>query len=277
MPKRDYITTGDDVVEYADLVADYLETHGWRVRVEFSEVGFPFTPTLTATRQQTTMIVEVDTSLRADRTEQWLRYAKSCSRDTRVGVCLAPAEPLSVKEFGWLRDRGIAVYEVSAGKVQQLSPPTDQAMSVELPALDGMHRKLRERLAPAYEQFEGGDWREGFRTACEAFEQLARDRLKQGMRSRRVILTRSNGNPWRLTVSGVDKLTMGQLADVYGAIQTQTHADAVTHKVLKAVNPERVLATHHRGRAMTEKRLRQNVGQHMWKVYAAMKELLGVE
>jgi len=91
------------------------------------------------------------------------------------------------------------------------------------------------------------------------------------------MLAGAKGRQWKLTAREIDGLTMGQLANAYGAIQTQTHADAVVHQVLNAVNPERVLATHHRRGAVAERRLRLNVGQHMWKLYAAMKAVLGPE
>jgi hypothetical protein len=71
-------------------------------------------------------------------------------------------------------------------------------------------------------------------------------------------------------------LTLGQLAEAFGQIQNQNHADSIVGKVLALLNKDRVGVVHHKTKWTTEARLRRNVGKHMWNVVAALKELLGV-
>jgi len=69
-------------------------------------------------------------------------------------------------------------------------------------------------------------------------------------------------------------MTMGQLAETFRNIQAQNHADNVIGRALATINRDRVGVAHHKRRKTTERRLRTNVGQHMWTIVAAMKELI---
>jgi len=77
-----------------------------------------------------------------------------------------------------------------------------------------------------------------------------------------------------LAASQINKMTMGQLVHAFGLIQAQNHADSTIHKVLAILNKDRIGVVHHKKKAWTEKRLRTNVGQHMWKIVAALKLLV---
>ena len=66
-------------------------------------------------------------------------------------------------------------------------------------------------------------------------------------------------------------MTMGELARTFANIQNQNQTDSLIGKTLQRVNTDRVGVVHHKSKARTEKRLRTNVGQHMWAIVAAMR------
>jgi len=86
--RRTYQTLAPELEEYADRVAQHFQDHGYRIQFEKKDLGFPYTPTLVAMRERTTLILEVDSSIKHLRLEAWARYGKSCGHDLRVIVCL---------------------------------------------------------------------------------------------------------------------------------------------------------------------------------------------
>lgn len=66
-------------------------------------------------------------------------------------------------------------------------------------------------------------------------------------------------------------MTMGTLAKNFAAIQTQNHVDSRIAQALMTINRDRVGVVHHKSRATTERRLRVNVGGHMWAIIAALR------
>ena len=69
---------------------------------------------------------------------------------------------------------------------------------------------------------------------------------------------------------------MGELAATFGNIIIQNYSDRVIAEALATLNKDRTNVAHRKVKAATEVRLRKNVGQHMWVVVTALKELLGV-
>ena len=91
--------------------------------------------------------------------------------------------------------------------------------------------------------------------------------------SSRIRLVSSTG-PRILTDRQIDRLTMGQLALAFSQIQNQNKADAVVSQALNDIYPDRNAVAHHKSKAETERRLRSNVGEHMWTIVKAMKEMI---
>jgi hypothetical protein len=275
MPRRSYNTVGDELLEPADLVGDYFEVRGHRVRVERNELGFPSTPTFVCTRGNTTTIVELDRQIRFARLEQWVRFGKSCNKDTRFALCLPSSVMVTADDEARLRETQIGLYAVFSdhrGVVERI-PPADLCLNVALPPLVALPRKIRELLGPAYDQFGRSQWREGFGDACQALEVEARRYLKKWSRTGRITFLRQN-RPVVIPGPQIDRMTLGQLAATFAAIQNQNHADSVIGQALSTVNRDRVRLTHHKSRATTERSLRSNVGKHMWVILAAFKELV---
>ncbi|CAN5414316.1 hypothetical protein BH24GEM3_BH24GEM3_14580 [soil metagenome] len=273
MARRNFRTVPEELIGPAELVAEHLSTHGYALRVEKPELGYPYTPTLVGKRQTTTIIVEVDSAIRLDRLSQWVAYGKSAGRDTRVIVAIPDSIEVPATLDTKLRGLGVGLWLVGAdGPVERLNAQ-DLALNVQLPELRTLPRDVRRLLGPAYEKFARAVWREGFEEACQALEAEARRYLKAGLRSQRItIVSRKGRTP---TGTEIDKMTLGQLGDMFARIRNQNHADAVLGQALKAVNKDRVGVVHHKARQRTENRLRKNVGRHMWSVVAALKEILG--
>jgi hypothetical protein len=274
MNRHGFRTVPEELLEHADAIADHLAELGYRVRIEHSDLGYPSTPAMVCVRQRTSVVVLIDSVVTFERLDDWVRFARSAGRDTRIAVCLPDGVVPTQAEEQRLRADGIGLYGAAPGHAIERIPALDLALNVQLPELKKLPPKLRVVLGPAYDQFRRSNWREGFEDACRAFEEEARRHLKRWWKSGRLIVLKANGQPDVFSNRKVDKMTMGQLAQLYSRIQNKGKTEAVVAKALSKLNRDRIGVVHHKGKAVTERRLRTNVGQHMWSVVAALKELL---
>jgi hypothetical protein len=275
MPTRAFKTVADELLDSAESVADDFQFRGYSVEVERAELGYPFTPTLVCKRANiTTIIVEVDsgTSFKklSKKLEEWVRYARSTSKDTRVAACLPAAVNLTHRQMASLQDKGVGLYVAFKDRVVEQIGPADLGLSFALPVLRSLSPSLRILLGDAYEQFAHTHWREGFEEACKALETEARRYLNRWSRTGRITVLRKKG-PVVLTAKQINRMTIGDLAADFAKIQHQNHADSMIAQALARINKDRVNVVHKKRKATTEKRLRQNVGQHMWTIVAALK------
>jgi len=273
MPTRVYQTIGIDLVEYADAFADYFENHGYRCRVEYAELEYPYRPTLHLRRRPETLIFEVVDRLDLKRLDQWVRYGKSCQTDTRIAVGVGPRARVSGEASVALARLGVGLFRASAEGVQEIISPHDLAIHVQLPELRHLPARMRKLFGPVYEKFDRAMWREGFEDACQLVESQARAYLKKGLATGRLQFVKSNGLPMALSAATIDRMTLGRLAIAFQAIAVQTHSDSVIGQCLSRINADRVGVVHHKSLPQTEARLRKNVGKHMYTVIAALREL----
>src|SRR2546426_4514064 len=153
MSRRRYKTLAPELVEYADRVAEDLEVHGYRVRVEKTELGFPYTPTLLAKRERTTLIVEVSSAVLHSRLDVWVRYGKSSGKDFRVTVYLPDHLQPSTKDQDHIREIGCGLATVSGSGIAQVIPAQDLALNISLPDRRSLPPRLRALLGTAYDHF----------------------------------------------------------------------------------------------------------------------------
>ena len=225
MPRRVFRTLSIDLVEYAEAVANDFERRGFTIRVEKSELGFPYTPTILCIRRPTTVIVEVISQIQQDRLDAWVSYARSSGRDTRVAVCISDTVAISPDQGPKLRQDGIGLYTSNGHTIEERIAPMDLGLNVTLPPLESLPQKVRTLLGPAYEQFGRTQWREGFEDACKALENEARRYLKAGSRMGRIRI--DTGRRLRiLTDKEINKMTIGALANAFSEIQSQNHSAA---------------------------------------------------
>jgi hypothetical protein len=276
MPGRLFRTLPDELIEYAEAVADYFEGLGYVVRVEVAELEHPYTAALTSKRHRTVVLVEVDSKVDFRRLDDWARYCRSCNTDTRIAISLPYTVSVSADDVQRLHSMGVGLLRCMQTEVLEVIPAQDLALHVTLPDLKSLPPKVRKRLGGAYEQFGRSNWREGFEDACQAIEAEARIYLKRGMKTRLTFL-KPNGKPFNWTTKHIDKMTGGQLASAFKAISIQNRSDAVIGQGLARLSRDRIGVVHFKVEARTEKRLRENVGRHMWTVVAVLKELLGVK
>jgi hypothetical protein len=273
MASNKFKTVPDELTEFAEVCATHFETSGYMVRIERDELGFPYTPTLLATRKPTKLILEVATKIDGEKIDAWMRYGKSCGTDTRVALAIPHTINLSNEDQQKLRQRGLGLYACSQDGVVELIVPSDLALNVALPTLASMPAQIRGLLGSAYDQFNRGQWREGFEEACQVVEVEARKHLLKWTKTGRIKIIRK-GVPISLPARKINSMTMGALASAYGLIQAQNHADSVIEKLLTTLNQDRIGVVHHKRKVLTEKRLRTNVGQHMWKIVAGLKVII---
>lgn len=271
MARRPFKTLSEELLESAEQVANHFSAMGYTLRVEGTELGFPFTPALLCLRQRTKVVVEIDTAVRFERLREWTAYGRSAGQDFRVIVVVPVRSALTAEDESTLRSLGVGCITIADGQLTERLDAADLGLNVTLPEIAKLPKRSRELLGPAYEQFKRALWREGFETACQAFEAEVRRYLK---RHKKRILMSARAGPTQINPSQVDRMTMGQLAQLFTRIQNQNADDALLGKTLRAVNKDRIGVAHHKGRRVTERRLRANVGRHMWSLVSGLQSAL---
>jgi hypothetical protein len=271
-----YRTVPEELLEYAEVGAKYFANMGYTVKPEHHEIAFPYRPTWHCKRSRTTLLAELDSEIRPDRLEDWSRYGRSCTRDTRIGLVIPSDAQRSGKDDIVIRELGIGLYIVTDDRVTEAMPPHDLAVNVVLPSIAKMPPSMKKVLGPVYEQFDRSQWREGFENACQVVEDEARRYLKDGISRERITIGNRVGNPVDVTRKQIDAMTMGELATAFKNIINKNYSDSVIARTLVTLNRDRTNVVHRKVKTSTEDRLRKNVGQHMWVVVSALKELFGV-
>lgn len=266
-------TVPPDLVEHAEAVAGWFEDYGYSVRAEATDTSYPYTPTLRCKRESTTVFIEVASNVPMDKLEEWSRYAKSCNGDTRVALTNPQGVDRDTNLDVRLTELRIGLYLTSTGGVVEAFAPHDLALAVELPPLRKFSNKLRKQLGPVYEHFNRSMWREGFEAACQLLEQEGRRYLCRGISHGRITVLKADGTRRRLVQAQIDRMTLGNLAHAFAAIQIPNHADSVIATVLHEVNADRILVAHKKRKYSSETKLRRNVPKHMWRVISALKEM----
>jgi hypothetical protein len=269
-----FLTVPTELVEHAEAARRFFADRGYRIVIEQLEVGYPVRPTMVCTRQGTTLFVEVHGRVPIERIRNWVRYCGSCAEDSQVALCIPADAPVKAAELTELQKLRVGLYVATADAVAEQLAPADLALRVSLPALSSLPVTVRRELGPVYEQFDRNQWREGFREATQVLEQRARKYLRRGIKSTRITVLDKKGAVRTLTSAEIDKMTLGALAAAFANIQTPSQGDNIVAQALAQVNPDRVGIAHFKGKKTSEKRLRTNVGRHMWSMVAALKELL---
>lgn len=268
--RKVFLTVPSELIEHAEAVAQHFRDHGYRVGVEQFRLEYPFTPTLVGTRRGTTIVVEVDRQPPLRKLAEWARYAASCTRDTRVAVCV-PDSAIGGEIVPRLQEMRVGLY-VAGDAVREVLPPRDLAVNLQPPDLQALPRRIRQLLGPVYEQLARSQWREAFEEACQVVEVEARRYLKKGNATGRIVVV-AQGGIRTLSAGNIDRMTLGQLAIAFANIQTPNRNDTVVAQALAAINPDRVGVAHHKNRKATESRLRRNVGRNFYVIVAALKAL----
>lgn len=248
-----------------------LKARGFVVRVEKERLGFPFTPTLSCTRDHTTLIVEVDSQWREEKVNSWLRYCQSAGADTRFALCL-PSHPAAEIQTR-AQALGVGILLSQPPSLPELVTARDANLGVALPERKSLPTPVKRRLGAAYDKFDKAEWREGFEEAAQALETEARSYLKRWCKTGRIQVMTKTG-PATLSSKQINKLTMGQLKDRFRQVVSPNSLDALVRQALEQINKDRIGVAHHRKNKKTEDKLRKNVGKHMYAIIDVLKRLL---
>ncbi len=272
MPANSYNWVPDELVDVADEIGRWLKERGYSLKVEKSEPGFPFPPTFLATRGKLErIVVEILPSWQDDRIKTWIAYARTCSKELKLCVGIAQDLVLPALTVTKVREMGVGILRSGNGGTFFELEPADASINVSLPPRGALHQETKSILGSAYDHFEASRWRDGFEEACKAFERSAKRYLKKWVKTGRVrFVTRSGMVAY--TNRKIDRMTMGGLEAAFETIQAQNSSDKVILKALKAIRADRNKLTHDKWNMKTEKRLRGNVGQHMWIITQALVE-----
>ena len=272
-----YVTLPDELVELAAPIESYYRGRGYKVVREPDDLPYPYTPALKASRGPLTILVEVDDEIDGERMEEWANFCRSTSRDTRVVLAL----PVDVARTGGedLRLKGLGVgvllCSVRSGATEAFAP-RDVSLNLQLPSLNSWPVQAHAVAGAAYEQFERSQWREGFEEICQGLEVAVRRHLMSGMRAGRLRFLRSNGTVRPVTEEFIDRQPIGRLIELLDAVQTPSRVDSQLSQILARINKDRIGVVHKKHLAVTEKRLRKNVGMHVWSALSAFKLLFPV-
>jgi hypothetical protein len=270
--RPDFVTLSEDLVVPAETIERYFESHGHRVVREPTALPYPYTPTIRCKRDRTTIVVEVDRSIRLERVREWIRYGCSLNTDFRVAVATPADEPRDVSAEDALRTEKGGIYVVGT-TVTEICVPHDLSLNMTLPDLAQLHPKVRKALGPMYEQYDHSHWREAFETGCQAFEMECRRYLKDGVASGRIVVSDEKKRARRLTEKTIDKMSLGNLAIAFAHIQAPNHADTALASTLAQINPNRIGVAHHKTTPATEAKLRKYVGNDVWLFVGGLRRI----
>ncbi len=256
----------DALLETAQATAAYFENLGYIVKADRPLPSAPSVPHLHAKRTHTQIVILVLTSLQRDVMSNWGAFAKSTGKDVRVCCVLRKSDLDKGDAREFLRNAGFGVIYVEGGRVVEEIAAKDLGLSCELPVLSTLPKRVKKLLGGAYEQFGRSQWREGFEDACQAFEDLARQYLVGEVKKGRVTQFITKSGPKSANYKKVQKMTLGQLSHALEQIPNQTRTDAQVAQILARINRDSVGIVHHKKSPTTEKRLRKNVGMHMWTI-----------
>jgi hypothetical protein len=269
----DYLTLPEELLEHADALLSYLKSNGFSVRIEHTDDTYPYTPTFLATQRHEHHICDVHSVVPLDRMTTWVRYAKSCQRDTRIALALPSHAAVKQADEEKLKLLGVGLLIIGASGPYERLPPHDQALGQVWPVLSSLPKKVRRLLGPAYARFDRGEWREGFGDACQVLEAESRKYLMAGVAAGQIRLVSPSGKPNRTTPATIGTQSLGQLAASYKLIQSPNASEAAVERALTRLNADRIAFAHYRANAVAEKRLRRNVGQHLFVIINALKTL----
>lgn len=272
MSKPSFVTLAEDLIGPAETIEQYFDGKGYKVVREPQVLAYPYTPTLRCKRDRTTIVVEVDSAIRAGRIREWVRYGCSLNSDFRVAAAIPAQATRALEVEDGLRGDKAGIY-IIGDAVTEICMPHDLSVNMALPELAGLPVKVRKALGPMYEQYEHSHWREAFESGCQAFETECRRYLKESIASGRVMVLTDKGRARSLSDKSIDKMSLGMLAAAFANIKAPNHSDTALASILAQINPNRIGVAHHKTSAATEAKLRKYVGSDVWLFVAGLRKI----
>ncbi|MDQ0011544.1 hypothetical protein J2T07_003758 [Luteibacter jiangsuensis] len=252
----------------------YFRGKGYSATVEPIGFEYPSTPTMRCRRGRSTLLVEAAIAVSFDTVDAWLAYAKSRSESTYIGFLVAEPPGVTHDVMVGLKQRNVGLFSFGDGRIVELLPPQDLTVAVQLPSLDTLKPTVAKLIRPCFEKIERGEWLDGFRDSCQVLEVLAAKHLKDGVKRGRITFRNKGGAAVSYSSQRIAKLTQGGLANAFSEIVTPIQTDVIFQKALSSTNPDRVMAVHKTARARNSARIRATIGQHLWTIVSALRQVL---
>lgn len=267
MAPAPYKTLSESSLPAAADAEIYFTNLGYTIKREPMEVSYPYTPAFVATRKPTKVMVEVLSEIDPDRIDEWKCCCNACETDTRMMFFATRQTAANVMALLAKHKMGL-IHFVDGIRTPMLES-SDIAFQIALPALSGLPKPLRADLGPAYENFEKGNWREGFEDACIALENRARLYLWQAINSGRLTIY-AKGKPKNPAKGAVLKMTLGALGITFKNAAPVNHLDSIIGELIAKINRERVKVAHKKYKE--EKTLRQKAPLHTVSIISCLKK-----
>ncbi|MBX3104002.1 MAG: hypothetical protein KF867_03410 [Cryobacterium sp.] len=269
----DFVLVPVDLLDAVVTYGNWLEANGFRLEAEPYDLEYPNSPVLKGVRAQQSHFYEVASSVNVLRAEEWVKYGRASTQDTRYVVAIANGNSVSPSELSRLRELGVGVDIIENSSVNHLCPAHDLSLNVEFPTLS---KKLHRSLGNARDLFSQGNWKESFEDACQALETEARDYLRKAVRGGRVSFVNDRGKTVVYTEAQVSGMTLGGLAIAFTNLVGPTQTESRVAQALTRINPRRVTVAHFKYKSGKRARdLRTQVGKDLIVIVNSMKMLTG--
>lgn len=262
-----------DLIDGVVIYGRWLEENGFRVFCEPFDLEYPNTPVFKGTRNGEEHYVEVASAINLSRTEEWVKYGKAASNDTRIIVAVANGKPISPEHLTKIQKWGVGVHLIDVSGVNIMCSPHDLSLNVDFPRID---RKMIKKLGRSKELLEQGNWKEAFEDACIAFETDVRSYLTKEFNNNRIMFMDNQGKPVGINQSQIDKATLGKLGYMFSVISNPNQMQSRIAVAIERINDDRVTVAHYKhksGRRL--KTLRKKVGKDLQIIVNALEMLAG--
>lgn len=241
-------------------------------RCEHVEEHFPESATLYAKRRGEQHFYLIDRRVKDDRVNLWASFGRSCTSATFVVFCFPTSAKFSGDLVSRVRRLGVGLTVVdAAGNLTEIVSAADLSLNVTLPPLSRQAGAVRPELSKIHDAITNGDWKKGFEDACKLTETTARRYLVRQVQRAGPVQVITKGKPKSLTVKAVGRMTLGQLAHAFCNMMAPKLIDSLLCAGLRGINPDRISAAHGLLRGKKEKRLRDNIGRHMWTIHNLLR------
>ena len=262
-----FVTVPDEAQRIAQACYQQLKADGHSLKVEYADALLPEAATIYVKDNRDQYIYIFDLEINAERLTLWSGFGRSCTSSTSVILYISDEVRFDAAIVARVRELGIGLCTVdSKNAIIEVVAPSDLSMNVALPPLNRHKPRMRRKLLKVHQKFQRGDWKSGFETACKVIEQTSKNYLIKYAKAGRVQVVGKKGVPRTITPKEVSKMPMGALKDVFCGKLMPTHLDSLLCIALKNLNGDRIVVAHDRLTARADRRLRQNVGKHMWTI-----------
>ncbi|MFT4108692.1 hypothetical protein [Propionicimonas sp.] len=238
----DFVLVPDDLLSAVVRYGQWLESQGYRLTVEPSDLEYPTTPVFRGYRNAgEDYFYEVSSVVDLKRAEEWAKYGRASQRDTRFVVAIAGSKPVSTATLSKLAELKVGLDVIADTTVSSLSAPHDLSLNVDFPALPA---GLRKTLGHAKDLWSRGEWKEAYEDACVALATRACEYLQKAVKAQRVTFVSANGKSIKYTQAKIGKMTLGQLEHAFAEITAPTQIESRATQAMARINPRRVTVAH---------------------------------